>query len=119
MKKSMNEILASREEILMKHIDLDRKSVNDPFLSQFMMGRVEMEESWLDETRRFLNTSLEPNAIVKILLNRRDILKSWISDARSRYQGIDGQKMRGKTAIITHWLEETEKLIGSLDMEQL
>lgn len=117
MKKKIYEILANREQILMKHINLDRKSVNDPFLSQFMMGRVEMEESWLDETRKFLSSSLEPNALIEILQNRKAILKSFISDAKASFRGIEGQKMRGKTAVNGHWLEETEILLNSLEKE--
>lgn len=117
MKKKIYEILANREQILMKHIDLDRKSVNDPFLSQFMMGRVEMEESWIDETRKLLSSSLETNDIMQILQNRKAILQSFIQEAKPMFNGIDGQKMRGKTAVNGHWLKETETLLNSLEKE--
>lgn len=119
MKKNMSEVLANREEILKKHIELDRRSINDPFLSQFMMGRVEVEESWLNEIERLLSSDIEPKSIMEILLNRRAILKSDIAESREGFCGIDGQKMRGKTAVSEHWLEETEILINSMDKETL
>ena len=115
MNNRIKEILETRKTVLEKHIELDKNCIDDPFLNQFMEGRVETEESWLDETEKLLSSVFDTKVLMETLLNRRAILKTYITDARTKTLGIQGQTMRGRTAINTHWLEETEVLIKSLD----
>lgn len=115
MNSKIKGILEKRKIVLIEHIRLDRNCLGDPFLSQFMEGRVEQEESWLEETDKLLTTLFDTKELIEILQNRRAILKTLIVDAKSRFNGADGQTMRGKTVVNNHWLEETEDLIGLLD----
>ena len=115
MNNKIREILERRKTILMDHIELDKRCLNDPFLCQFMEGRVESETAWLEEITKILTSVLESDAIMKVLQNRRAILRTFIADAKTHFKDTDGQKTRGKTAINTHWLEETETLINLLD----
>ena len=115
MNNRIKEILETRKTVLQKHIDLDKKCIDDPYLNQFMEGRVEIEESWLEETEKLLTSIFDSKSLGEILLNRRAILKTLINDSKTRPLGAQGQAMRGKTAVNTHWLEETEILIKSLD----
>ena len=115
MNNKIREILEKRKTILMDHIELDKKCLNDSFLCQFMEGRVESEMAWLEEITRILTSILESDGIKNVLENRRAILRTFIADAQSHFKDTDGQKMRGKTAVNTHWLEETEEIIGLLD----
>lgn len=110
MNKNVQEILENRKRILTEHINLDKKCQKDPFLSQFMEGRVESEESWLEETEKLISSDFQPKELVEILSNRWAILKTYITDAAG-YQGTDDRKVRGRNAINTHWFEETESLI--------
>lgn len=109
--------METRKTVLTEHIRLDRNCLNDPFLCQFMEGRVEQEESWLEETDKLLTSLFEPKEMMETLQNRRAILKTLITDARNLFRAANGQTMRGKTAVNTHWLEETETIIDSLSKE--
>ena len=48
------EVLESREGILVKHIEEDKKLLNDRILAEFYRGRISIEESWLKETRNMI-----------------------------------------------------------------
>lgn len=52
--KEILEILESREGILVKHIEEDRKLYGDSVLREFYRGRVAIEENWLNETRKLI-----------------------------------------------------------------
>ena len=54
------EVLESREGILVKHIEEDKKVFNDRILGDFYRGRVAIEENWLKETRNMIE-SLKKN----------------------------------------------------------
>ena len=116
MNNKVKDILEQRKVVLMEHIRLDKNCLNDPFLSQFMEGRVEQEESWLDETEKLAKV-IDPKEMFGILMNRKAILKSFIADARANFRGTEGQTMRGRTAVNTHWLEETETLLNCTNKE--
>lgn len=114
--KAINDILENREEILIDHISKDKKWLGDPFLGFFMKGRIYIEEMWLEETKRFKqSTNLSVEDLIKVLEERRAILKTYNTEQKNRFNTTDGQEMRGRSVITGHWLEETEKLIKILE----
>lgn len=52
---SLIEILESREGILKKHIDEDKKWTSDRVNGRFFEGRVVIEQHWLEETTKLLD----------------------------------------------------------------
>jgi len=52
--KTLTEVLENRKAILKNNITEDKARYSDPFLGQFMRGRVAVEENWLEETERLI-----------------------------------------------------------------
>ncbi len=52
--EQLKELLTDKKAILKTHITEDKARYNDPFLSQFMRGRVAVEEEYLDFCERVL-----------------------------------------------------------------
>ena len=107
------ETFEQRAEILKNHIKDDTKWFADPFLGDFMKGRVEIEELWLEECEKLSKGTTE--GLLTTLESRRAMLKTYIAEKKNKYKTIDGQKMRGGVAVLTHWLEETECLIACIE----
>ena len=113
--KEINELLEVRIATLEDHINQDGKWINDNFLGYFMKGRITIEEQWLAESRRIIEAqNLTSEDLVKVLEERRAILKSYLADQKNRFNTTDGQEMRGEAVITGHWLEETERLLQTL-----
>lgn len=115
MTATIKDILDTRITILNSHIAEDSEWLNDNFLGYFMKGRIYIEEMWLEETKSLYEKDLPIDALIDILTERRAILKTYTTEQMSRYNTTDGQEMRGRTVITTHWLEETEQLIKMLE----
>lgn len=108
-----SETFTDRAEIIKGHIRDDSKWFADPFLGDFMKGRVEVEELWLDECQKMAEGM--PEGTLTALESRRAMLKTYIAEKKNRYKTIDGQRMRGGVAVLNHWLEETERLIDLIE----
>lgn len=54
--EALIEALENREAILIKHIEEDKKWLNDRILGEFYRGRIAIEENWLKETRTFIES---------------------------------------------------------------
>lgn len=114
--KAINDVLVSRAESLERHIKEDKGWYDDKFLGYFMRGRVYIEEMWLAETKRFIEAgNLTPDSMLKVLEERRAIIKTYMTEEKTLFNTTDGQEMRGRSVINGHWLEETEKLIKILE----
>lgn len=55
MMDKITEMLESREGLLKKHIEEDKKWINDRVNFRFFEGRIVIEQHWLDETRKLLD----------------------------------------------------------------
>lgn len=108
-----SETFTDRAEIIKGHIRDDSKWFADPFLGDFMKGRVEIEEEWLGECQRMAEGM--PEGMLTALESRRAMLKTYITEKRNKFGTIEGQKMRGGVAVLQRWLEETERLIDLIE----
>lgn len=113
--KEISELLEIRISTLEDHINQDSKWVNDNFLGYFMKGRINIEQKWLEESKRLYEAkNLTADDFVGLLEERRAICKTYLADQKSRFNTTDGQEMRGEAVITGHWLEETERLLQIL-----
>ena len=113
--KKTKERLENRARILKEHIKLDNEWINDNFIGQFMVGRIYMEEKWLEETENLLDLEdgkFTVDELIPVLEERRAILKTYITEEKSRFNSTQGQEMRGRCVICQRWLEDTEKMLN-------